>query len=131
MTPERRLLLGALLGVVLFALTAGLILAGATQRFDLAVLEGLRVAGQPGRAAFPGWLVELCRLVSPLGTWGVRFGIALGCGIALVARARRRDAAVLISSVVLRTSAGERSNAQAEARMIVRSCAIDEIAATS
>lgn len=89
----------AFLCAALFALVSALAMGGATQAYDVALLEALRATDQPGQAGFPNWLLGAARSFTTLGAWPIRLGVALACGAILVARARRRDAAILVLSV--------------------------------
>lgn len=58
---------GALVCLLVFAATAGLVLSGDTQALDEAVLRGLRSAADPATPAGPAWLSPFARDLTALG----------------------------------------------------------------
>lgn len=58
---------GALLGLLLFAATAGVVFSGNSQAFDEAVIFNLRTAGDLSAPAGPGWLLPFARDLTALG----------------------------------------------------------------
>lgn len=93
---RRGLLLAAATCLALFAVLAWLALAEVTLPFDRAALGALRVAGDPGRASFPGWLLTATNLLTRFGDWPIRLTLALLVAIVLMRRERVREAAVLL-----------------------------------
>lgn len=89
---------GAAIAVALFAIVALLVTTGRAAGFDRAILDQLRVAGRPGIAIGPVWLMQSAVPLTWLGAGIVRAPLAICGALVLFAARRRREAALLVGA---------------------------------
>ena len=85
--------------LIAFAALAGEVVEGETRDFDHAVLAALGVPEDPAASTGPGWLAEVARDFTALGSTAVLiFVVAAGAGY-LAMRARKTEAVSLVGAV--------------------------------
>jgi undecaprenyl-diphosphatase len=87
-------------GIWVFVSLADLVSAGATERFDQAVLLAMRSTSDPSNPVGPAWIEEAVRDFTALGSLGVLLLITVLTVLYLVLRGDQRAAAFVIVAIL-------------------------------